>query len=255
MFRLKGIGVLVAVVASFGGPMSTTAHSAFLRQDHAPAPLAGATVYVLTGSRLPSGTCKYQYPELHVPRDTVRWEVRAIGIDPTFCRMEVEEGVPEETELAIPEPSLREVIAKDDIRQEALALASSVASGYTTAWYEDGAGIHVTQDTTYISWSYSGTCVSGGSSSGAWSWDSLFTLVSHGGTSAYNGCSYFKGDTWSTMKTISLPCPWTTVWTYYYHIRSYGWKDGSFSANHDDNWAQNGCVFPLWPHWGYAKTG
>jgi hypothetical protein len=34
-----------------------------------------------------------------------------------------------------------------------------------------------------------------------------------------------------------------------------GWKDGSFGANYDSNWAQNGCVFPLWPHWGYAKTG
>src|SRR5579885_483289 len=62
--------------------------------------------------------------------------------------------------------------------------ASSVASGYTSAWYEGVAGIHVTQDTADISWG-----------------------------------------------------------------------DGSLTASHSDNRAQNGCSLPPWPHWSYAKTG
>ena len=96
--------------------------------------------------------------------------------------------------------------------------------------------------------------MSGGGASGQWTWNSLFTLVSYGGTSSYGGCSYFLGDTWSTMKTISLPCPWTHVWTYYNHVRTYGWRDGTISANRDDSWNQGGCPLPLWEHWSYAKT-
>lgn len=57
------------------------------------------------------------------------------------------------------------------------------------------------------------------------------------------------------MKTTSLPCLWTTVRTYYCHIWTYGWKDGSVKASHSDNWAQNGCPLPPRPHRGYAKTG
>jgi hypothetical protein len=33
------------------------------------------------------------------------------------------------------------------------------------------------------------------------------------------------------------------------------WEDGSLTASHSDNRAQNGCPLPLWPHWSYAKTG
>jgi hypothetical protein len=254
MYRQRTIGFVVALLASLCGPGTAAADSGFLYQTDRPAPLANGRTYDLVGVRTPSG-CSYSYPALHVQRDQTRWEVRAVGLDLAGCRMQIEEGVPNESDLVIPAPKLEEKVQPSQAVISPLLATSSVASGWTSAWFEDGAGIHVTQDTTYISWSYSGSCVSGGSASGQWTWDSLFTLVSHGGTNSYSGCSYFLGDTWSTMKTISLPCPWTTVWTYYYHVRSYGWKDGSFGANYDSNWAQNNCVFPLWPHWSYAKTG
>lgn len=252
--RRPALAILSAVALCAVLVPGAAASTDFTYQSSPPAPFTDSRTYVLHGTRTAEGNCSYKYPDVHVPKGTTRWEVRALGINPATCTMLVEEGVPTTSDLPIPKNQMSAPVGPA-IAPPAIDTVSSVASGYTSAWYEDAAGIHVTQDTTYISWNYTGSCVSGGSSSGQWSWDSLFTLVSHGGTNSYNGCSYFLGDTWSTMKTISLPCPWTTVWTYYYHIRSYGWKDGSFGASHDDNWAQNGCVLPLWPHWGYAKTG
>lgn len=250
------VAIVAALLVSAASPVGAVAGPPapqFIFQDKQPTPLLDSHTYVLRGTVEASGSCTYAYPPLKVPAGAERWEVRALGIDPANCAMLIEEGVPSAVDFPTADNTLAAPVGAAG-HAEAQA-ASSVASGYTSAWYEDAAGIHVTQDTTYISWNYTGSCVSGGSSSGQWSWDSLFTLVSHGGTNSYSGCSWFMGDTWSTMKTISLPCPWTTVWTYYYHIRTYGWKDGSVTASHSDNWAQNGCPLPLWPHWGYAKTG
>lgn len=247
--------VMVAAVLMLAAPTSSAAAGYhFTYQDKAPAPFLQSRTYVVRGAVDSSGGCTYTYPSLRAPAGAPRWEVRTLGIDPERCAMLVEEGVPREVEVPSNEGMLSTSVGAPGGASPAAA-TSSVASGYTSAWFEDVAGIHVTQDTTYISWNYTGSCVSGGSSSGQWSWDSLFTLVSNGGTNSYNGCSWFMGDTWSSMKTISLPCPWTSVWTYYYHIRTYGWKDGSVTASYSDNWAQNGCPLPLWPHWGWAKTG
>lgn len=251
--RRRTSTLLVAILL-LGATPASAAGPTYLRQDQRPSPLGGSHLYQLSGTKTTDGGCSYPFPDLKVPAGVNRWEVRTVGIDPGSCRIEVEEGTPSDADLALPVPALTQSGPSRASNAGAVAAATSVASGYTSAWYEDAAGIHVTQDTTYISWAYNGSCVSSGSSSGGWSWDSLFTLVSYGGTNAYSGCSYFMGDTWSTMKTISLPCPWTKVWTYYYHIRAYGWRDGTFGASHSDNWAQNGCPLPLWAHWAYAKT-
>lgn len=252
MQRLLSSAVTAAILLSAQGGIAS-ATDQFVFQNVTPAPLADSSTFIVHGRKTAAGDCIYAYPQTRIPMNVARWEVRDLGIDLTNCTKLVEEGIPS---VASPGTAATAILATVGPSSLLAPLtASSVASGYTSAWIEDVAGIHVTQDTTYISWSYSGTCVSGGSASGQWSWDSLFTLVSNGGTSSYNGCYYFLGDTWSTMKTISLPCPWTTVWTYYNHVRTFGWKDGSVTANRDDSFNTNGCPLPLWEHWTYAKTG
>jgi hypothetical protein len=168
--------------------------------------------------------------------------------------MLMEQGVPTDEELVQADLSVSELVGQSGggLVRAGAAAPTSVASGYTAAWFEDLAHLHVTEDRTYISWQYTGSCVSSGSASGQWSWDALFSLISHGGTSSYNACHYFLGDTWSTMS--SGLCPWTTVWTYYYHVRGYGWNDGSFGGNYDDLQVNNGCL-PLFPKFSAQKTG
>jgi hypothetical protein len=224
----------------------------YLRQDGLLIPLANSSTFVLVGTSTKSG-CRYPVPEIRLAAGQTRWEIRAIGVDAANCRMLMEQGVPPDEELMQSGNSVVAAVGQADGTKVAGAVAlTSVASGYATAWFEDVAHLHVTEDRTNIAWQYTGSCISSGSATGQWSWDSLFTLVSHGGTSSYNACRYFLGDTWSTMK--SGLCPWTTVWTYYYHVRAYGWNDGSFGGNYDDLLVDNNCA-PLFPKFAANKTG
>jgi hypothetical protein len=225
----------------------------YLIQNEPSIPLASSSTFVLTGTATPSG-CRYSIPPIKLAPNDTRWEIRAIGLDPGRCRMLMEQGVPPDAELVQSGLSVSAAVGPSGAGSGSAGAAAptSVASGYAAAWFEDAAHKHVTEDRTYISWQYTGSCISSGSASGQWSWDALFSLISYGGTSSYNACHYFLGDTWSTMS--SGLCPWTTVWTYYYHVRSYGWSDGSFSGNYDDFLVDNGCL-PLFPKFSSQKTG
>lgn len=243
---VSGTLVLLATSPAAAG---TGSSARFLMQQGRSTPLAHSSTFVLAGTATGTG-CRYRPPEIRVSSSGPRWEVRAIGVDQGHCLLLMEAGVPS---ADAPAPSGGTSRARIGPPATGLLAATSVASGYASAWFEDLAHLHVTEDRTYIAWQYTGSCVSSGSASGQWSWDALFSLVSKGGTTSYNGCRYFLGDTWSSMK--SGLCPYTTVWTYYYHVRTYGWSDGSVSGNYDDFLVDNNCL-PLFPHFsGGVKTG
>jgi hypothetical protein len=244
---LASMSLILPGGTSAAGPSTTSAPS-FIYQRVTLAQFSRSHVYVLNGD-LVDGVCTYGNPQISVPRDVTRWEMRVIGIDQTACAELIEEGVPPAS--IGPGMAPNSLSVQVGVVTSAPLASTSVASGYTSAWYEDVAGLHISQDTTYISWGYNGSCASGISASGQWSWNSFMTLVSHGGTS-YQYCSYGLGDTWSSMK--GGPCPWTTAWTYYNHVRTYGWYNGSVTASVAESYVQGTC-FPLWPHWSYAKTG
>jgi hypothetical protein len=152
------------------------ADAEFIFQDAAPAPFEQSTTYVVVGERTKESGCAYTYPEFRMPADVERWQVRDLGIDPERCLKLVEEGMPtDEDPLTGVDASISEDVASSDGEPSAAAAVgdaavASVASGYSRAWTEDVAGWDVSVDTTWISFTYSGSCVTGGNASASWSW-------------------------------------------------------------------------------------
>jgi hypothetical protein len=139
--------------------------------------------------------------------------------------------------------------------------AASVAAGNAHAWYEEVAGLDVASDTTFISFAYSGGCVTSGSATVEWAFATgtgwHIVSGSNGGTSNRT-CARFYADTWATMETSSFPlCPFTTIRTTFSHVRAYGWPDGRVTGSRVDSETRSGlyCPFPLWEHFEVKKTG
>jgi hypothetical protein len=249
------LGTALLVTLLFSAPVAA-ARVHFLYQDTQLAPFQRAITYVVNGKRTPTG-CTYTYPDFVIPADVDRWQVRDVGIDPEQCVKLVEEGVPT-IETALEGDSAASLPIGDSDSGAAMVGTASifVASGYARAWFEDLPGWDVTSDKTYISWTYNGSCATAGSASGEWSWiaGTGWQLVSgsNGGTANLT-CSRYFADTWSTMKNSAF-CPWTTIWTYYYHVRIYGWYNGTVTGSRSDS-TTGGLCLPLWEHFEVKKTG
>jgi hypothetical protein len=261
--RALGVGALVALLFA-GSPVvaaersDPTANMTF-QKDPLP-PFERSKTYLVFGEKVRDG-CSYTYPEFVVPADVDHWQVRDVGIDPKRCIKLVEEGIPTVEETKVGDASASLFIGAQTASPSggATAAASSVASGYSTAWTEDAAGWHVSEDKTWISWAYNATCVTSGSSSGEWTWiaGTGWGIVSgtYGGTNNLS-CSRFYADTWSTMKNNSFfLCPWATFYTYYYHVRAYGWNNGTITGARSTQVVTDGICLPLWSHYDVKKTG
>ena len=234
----------------------------FIFQDVKLAPFEDSKTYIVVGERVPDG-CAYTYPDFTVPADVDRWQIRDVGIDPKRCMKLVEEGVPTVEEVSDADSSLTQVIdASSSLpigSSQAPSAVTSVASGFAHAWYEDLPGWDVTSDKTWISWTYNGSCATAGSSSAEWSWiaGTGWRLVSgtNGGTHSLT-CSRYFADTWATMTNTDFPlCPWATFFTYYYHVRAYGWYNGTLTGSRSDYLVTDGLCLPLFEHFEYIKTG
>jgi hypothetical protein len=233
----------------------------FMFQDEPPAPFERSTTYVVVGERTKEG-CAFTYPEFRMPPDVDRWQVRDLGIDPERCLKLVEEGLPTENDpIEGPQASVSmdAPIEAADVTSGASASVAGVASGYSRAWTEDAAGWDVSVDTTYISWTYSSPCVTSGSASAGWSWiyGTGWRLVGgSNGVTANRTCSRLFADSWSTMTNSDFfLCPWATFYTYYYHVRAYGWPNGSMTGSRSTQIVADGLCLPLWAHFEAKKTG
>lgn len=222
------------------------------------APFDQSIIYVVTGEQTKAG-CTYEYPDFKVPADVDWWQVRDIALDPERCRKLVEEGVPTVDTApasASDMASTSAVISSAGGAEGSGFATTSVASGYARAWYTDLPGYEVTSDTTYISWTYNGTCTQSGNASANWSWraGTGWSLISgsNGGT-ANRTCSRYFADSWATMKNSAF-CPWTTVYTYYYHVRIYGWYNGTVTGSRSDA-TSGGLCLPLFENFDYRRTG
>lgn len=214
--------IVLCIVAALGlalAPAASVAAEAphFVYQQSKLVSFAESRTYVLVG-RMTAQGCTYAYPAVNVPAGTTHWQVRDIGVDPSTCTKMVEEGIP--TAAEGPTASLAETTMP--LGAEGVASATTAtASGYAHAWFENVFGQSLTSDTTYLTWSYGGGCVTSSSSYGDWSWNYGYgwSLVSNNGSRSQS-CAQASASTWSTFRNGSC-------YQYFYSVTAVGKSDGS----------------------------
>jgi hypothetical protein len=220
--------------------VSAAAQSHFVYQHGQRAPFALAHTYLLHGTKTGSG-CSYSYPPFTPPAEVRVWESRDIAIDTRSCVKIVEEGAPPdgapaETSLAMKTEAVGGT--------SAAPLSGTTASGYAHAWYENFLGQTLTGDTTFLTWSYSGGCVTGSSTYGQWDWNTFYgwSLVSNNGSRTQT-CAQVTGRTWSTFQLGSCH-------HYYSSVDAVGDGSGGFTGSRSDS----ATCGPVWEHFQYLKT-
>ncbi len=233
---VTGLSLALSTVppAAAAGP-----HFVYQQQGHL-SPFTSSRTYILPGRPTPTG-CAYSYPEIEVPAGIDHWQVRDVAIDQGRCVKLVEEGVPTVSEAAA--TSMASTTAS--FGGDGVLSATTTASGYAHAWFENIFGQSLTSDTTYLTWGYSGGCVTSSSSYGDWAWNYGlgWGLVSNSGSRS-QACAQVSATTWSTFSGL-LGC-----YQYYYSVTAIGRGNGSFTANRSDS----ATCGPIWEHFDYQKT-
>jgi hypothetical protein len=214
----------------------------FVYQQGQRAPFERAHTYLLRGVKTTEG-CSYTYPPFRPPAGVSLWESRDLAVDDTSCLKIVEEGIPASAAFDTSGLATRTGAVSD---ASVVPLAGSTASGYAHAWYENLFGQSLTSDTTYLTWSYSGGCVTGSSTYGEWSWNTGYgwSLTSNNGSRTQT-CAKVTGRTWSTYTLGGGSCH-----HYYTAVDAVGDASGGFTGSRSDS-ANCG---PVWEHFQYLKT-
>lgn len=167
--------------------------------------------------------------------------MRDVGIDDRSCTKLVEEGIPAQPTQV---PKSLDSTTKFLGREGPELLAATTASGYAHAWFENIIGQSLTSDTTYLTWSYSGGCVTSSSSYGDWAWNHGYGwgIVSYNGSRTQT-CAQAVGTTWSTFKAGGC-------YQYYNSVKAIGKSNGSFTGSRSDS----ATCGPVWEHFQPQKT-
>lgn len=189
--------------------------------------------------------CSYKYPKTVRPAWASEWEVRDIGIDRARCMKLVEEGVPTSTTAATG-TALTTSVGSSSGAPAGGASIQSTLSGYAENWWEDFVGKTVTKDRTDVTWQFDGSCATGGSTNGTWSWfaDSGWVLDSNGGSNN-TYCSYHLGETYSSFHNTAF-CGYT-VYSVYSFVRFYGYYNGTWNGARS-SYVSSSCL-PLYEHY------
>jgi len=201
----------------------------FFRRDLPP--LRDTRVWVLQGTRLVGGGCRYLFTTQATEIPAEGWIIRSIALDPAGCRKLMEEGRP--TERTRPD-GLTTVVVTETTSANSASSSSYGVSATRGAWqrvvWRDVGGLLVNADLTQINWTYNGLSVSGGSTTGGWFFNTAtgWQLGNHGGSGVYgSGSAYYLGNTYATFSNSQFCAPLPTVYTYYYYNRVWGQKDGT----------------------------
>lgn len=240
------VAFLLAAGLAWPSPADTGAAERFVYQSAKLSPLLDSMTYVITGKRTPKG-CLFDYPELVLGPGELAREQRDIGIDIAGCTKLVEEGVPTSDDFPVADASLKESVGSSSETTGASTAASEqVSSGYHATWYENYLGQLLTGDQTNITWTWNGSCVTSGSTSGEWSYNSVYGwyLISKGGSQAIT-CSRYTGETRSTWGKNMSSCR-----HYFYYVRALGSYTGKISGSVSE---QATCG-PVWFKSSIVKT-
>lgn len=201
----------------------------FFRKDLPP--LRDARVWVLQGTRLVGGGCRYLFTTQATEIPSEGWTIRSIALDPAGCRKLMEEGRPTERTLRDGQTTVAvtERTSADSGAPSSYGVTATRGAWQRVVW-RDVAGILVNADLTQINWTYNGSSVSGGTTTGGWFFNTAtgWQLGNHGGSGAYgSGNAYYLGNTYATFSNSQFCAPLPTVYTYYYNNRVWGHKDGT----------------------------
>jgi hypothetical protein len=196
------------------------------------APLLGAREWVLTGTKLANGACRYRYPDVSAVPPESGWAIRSIGVDMDKCAKLMEEGIP----TSLPETPKGGTLVElggdglaADTEGEQAAVASTRAAWQKVVW-SDLINLPVNWDATEIEWTYSGGNVTSGNVSG-WVWGSSAThwqiVYAYHEQFLHAQGDFFRGNTWSKFKNDWFCWPLPTVYTYYYYNKMWGHPDGT----------------------------
>ena len=186
-------------------------------------PLVNDHYWVLTGTRLADGACRYDYTQPEATLPASGWEIRSVAIDFDHCAKLMEEGTPtarpDTPEPILSSPTSLGVVAPD--------LTAYYAWQQVT--WKDIIGIVLNYDVTQIGWTSDGSTVTSGitapyfyeDADTGWRLDSY--QVKH--TLASDHSSYM-GNTISTFHNSQFCWPLPTVYTYYYYNKMWGFPDG-----------------------------
>lgn len=209
------------------------------RQDELPQ-LEDARTVVLHG-RPVDGGCEWPAESDSVDLEPGEvWEIRDIAVDLTNCRKIRESGRP----TLVRDPGPVDATTSLELRparrgsmdgqlspQEASAASTGFRYVIHRTWWSDIPGFTLNYDETRSSWIWEvGGCVLDGNGYGDWGWfsGSGWRLISKGGSVDRN-CSRFYATTRSHFRNTQF-CSGVSVDTYYYHVRNYGWNNGSFTG-------------------------
>ncbi len=199
------------------------------------APLLNARTWILEGTKLANGACRYKNVNDESVVPPGGWEERTIALDPDGCRKLIEAGTP--TDLS-PGGGKGDAQASASVaadpseagRAGVQPLASGTKTAYIRIFWMDPANIKVNQDVTQVHWSYNGSTVSGAYANGYWSWFEPTHWAQYGSslTAAYqSGNTSIKGTTTSDFFNSWFCRPLPIVYTHYYYVRMWGHKDGT----------------------------
>ncbi|CAN5781011.1 hypothetical protein BH24CHL5_BH24CHL5_04990 [soil metagenome] len=170
--------VLVQVMlvgATVNAAAPNTSHYDFSARLALP-PLMDSTQWILVGTKSPTGSCRYDYPDSETTIPESGWVMRTVSVDMNNCAKLVEEGVP----TYVPETPNDHVVVHtsgDSFAAEsddgaAMALAASSRGAWQWVGWRDAVGAAVNTDTTQINWSYNGSDTWNGFVDGYVTWKS-----------------------------------------------------------------------------------
>lgn len=193
-------------------------------------PLANPKTWILQGEKLSTGACRYRYPSSDAVIPALGWELRSIGIDMATCRKLMEEGTPQGFAADPSMASLTETAT--GTASSGINITTATQGAWQRSIWRDLGGVLVNADLTQINWTYNGSTVSGGSTTGGWSWNTAtgWTLGAHTVSQLYgSGSSSYRGQTTATfINSYFCNQPGAkTVYTYYYWNRVWGFPNGT----------------------------
>lgn len=228
MNKRRFSALLAALLAIVALPAGVAAHAESSMSDGSPQSewvaaaspiltLANSVTWIVQGQRLPSGTCGYTYVDPPATIPVGGWVRQTIADDESSCQQMMQSGNPTDQAafLAVagmsgqtPQPSL------------------SRRGAWQSVIFFDLFGIQLTVDATQIYWSYNGSTVSSGTTTGTCTPSQSWWYLNYCNHSGSYPTGSYEGQSSSAFHSLFC-APLPTTYIYYYYNRVWGHPDGT----------------------------